>query len=608
MAADALKEAINLIKTGQMIEARKIIEPIIIANPQNIQAWLWEIETWESNEDKIKVMKSCLLHNPDSTLIQKSLTALQNRLTSPGVRDEKVTGPLVEDSSEFFSAASNHDQETPVEPAIEEKMAGQSAESQPQINIQASMDGFTALEDEKYLTVEPCPFCGELIRSGSRVCPTCERVLLATSEPLDKSKKVTEVMPVGELPQEMREPVLPRMNIDFSDLDFGELTDETAIVIEPCPFCGELIKEGSEYCEACGRELKKEESKEPASIPDREKVKWYRRTWVRVLLFIFLMPVWCILTLSESEEKPITKVLAGVISAFFVTLGSLLLFWFLATNSSKANLLNWYRAATGQDQPLPGTILRVEGSVQNPGVEEFGLLELQARVYDQDGNLVGINRQYMGSSVLPEGVPTRFHLDVTPLLSSLGSGLIDQKVLLFDDFSSLNSGWNLAEAEEGSTVLSEGQLKITVNDANFDLWSNPGVNFEDVKIEVDTTKLSGPEDNRVGIQCRYADPDNYYFAIISSDGYYGIGKVVDGAQSILPENGMRPSQTIYAGKAINHIRFDCVGTKLTLYVNGDYVDAVEDNDLIDGDVGLLAGTFKQKGVEVSFDNLLVLTP
>lgn len=58
MVADALKEAINLIKTGQMVEARKIIEPIIIANPQNLQAWLWEIETWRSNENKIKIMQS----------------------------------------------------------------------------------------------------------------------------------------------------------------------------------------------------------------------------------------------------------------------------------------------------------------------------------------------------------------------------------------------------------------------------------------------------------------------------------------------------------------------------------------------------------------------
>lgn len=608
MVADALKEAINLIKTGQMVEARKIIEPIIIANPQNLQAWLWEIETWRSNEDKIKIMQSCLLHNPDAILIQKSMAALQKQLTVAGAKDEKVTGPLVEDSIEFVSLESNLDQEILAEPAEELITAEVRSENQPQINIQASIDGFTALEDETYLTVEPCPFCGELIRTGSRVCPTCERVLLEGSEPLDDSKTVTKVMQVGEVPEDMKTPVLPRINIDLSDLDLGELNDEAAIVVEPCPYCGELIKEGSDSCEACGRELKKEESSVTASVPDRERVKRHRRTWVRILLFIFLMPVWCILALSDSEAKPITKVLAGVISAFFVTLGSLLLFWFLATNSSRANLLNWYRAATRQDQPLPGTILRVEGSIQNPGVEEFGLLEIQAKVYDQDGNLVGISRQYMGSSVLPEGVPTRFHLDVTPLLSSLSGGLNEQKVLLFEDFSVLNSRWNLAQAEEGKTDLNGGQLKITVNEANFDLWSNPGLDYEDVKIEVDATKLSGPEDNRMGIQCRYADPDNYYFAIISSDGYYGIGKVVDGSQTLLPENGMRPSQTIYAGKAVNHIRFDCVGTKLTLYVNGDYVDSVDDNDLIDGDVGLMAGTFKQKGVEVTFDNLLVLTP
>ena len=112
----------------------------------------------------------------------------------------------------------------------------------------------------------------------------------------------------------------------------------------------------------------------------------------------------------------------------------------------------------------------------------------------------------------------------------------------------------------------------------------------------------------MGLQCRYQDPDNYYFAVISSDGYYGIGKVLNGTQTILPDNGMQTSQTIFAGQALNHIRFDCVGTKLTLYVNGDYVNSVDDSDLSKGDIGLLAGSFDQKGVQVSFDNLLVLSP
>ena len=32
----------------------------------------------------------------------------------------------------------------------------------------------------------------------------------------------------------------------------------------------------------------------------------------------------------------------------------------------------------------------------------------------------------------------------------------------------------------------------------------------------------GPDDNDFGIICRYIDDNQFYYAIISSDGYYGI--------------------------------------------------------------------------------------
>ena len=65
--------------------------------------------------------------------------------------------------------------------------------------------------------------------------------------------------------------------------------------------------------------------------------------------------------------------------------------------------------------------------------------------------------------------------------------------------------------------------RILVNMANYDAWANPDdLSFTDVQVEVDATKNGGPDANDFGIICRYTSGDSYYYATISSDGYYGI--------------------------------------------------------------------------------------
>ena len=71
---------------------------------------------------------------------------------------------------------------------------------------------------------------------------------------------------------------------------------------------------------------------------------------------------------------------------------------------------------------------------------------------------------------------------------------------------------------------------------------------------------------------------------------------------------MLPSEDIIQGEGPNVIRADCVGSKLTLYVNGKLLDSQEDAEFMTGDVGLLAGTFSEAGVEVEFDDFSVKVP
>ncbi len=181
-------------------------------------------------------------------------------------------------------------------------------------------------------------------------------------------------------------------------------------------------------------------------------------------------------------------------------------------------------------------------------------------------------------------------------------------VLFQDDFSDSSSGWDQIRESQGVTDYENGQYRIQVLTENTDVWANPGLNFTDVRVEADATKAGGPDDNDFGLICRYQDTNNFYFFIISSDGYGGIGKVKDGEQILIGHTDMPPSDAINQGAATNHIRADCVGSTLTLYANGTQIDQQTDSDYPTGDVGLLAGTYTETGTDILFDNFVVLKP
>jgi hypothetical protein len=184
-------------------------------------------------------------------------------------------------------------------------------------------------------------------------------------------------------------------------------------------------------------------------------------------------------------------------------------------------------------------------------------------------------------------------------------------VYLFrDGFTDTDGGWETVENEFGSTGYYNGAYRIFINQPDYYLWSNPRDQvFIDVRIEVDATKMAGPDTNDIGVICRYKDPGNFYVFSISSDGYYGVSKFINGEEQWI---GMEAPQldnvTIRTGTATNHIRADCIQQKLSLHVNGKHLIDVIDGDLSQGNVGLIAGTWDTPGTDVLFDNFLVIQP
>jgi hypothetical protein len=179
--------------------------------------------------------------------------------------------------------------------------------------------------------------------------------------------------------------------------------------------------------------------------------------------------------------------------------------------------------------------------------------------------------------------------------------------LFFDDFTNPATGWKHFSAAEGTMDYDGSGYRFLVNALQTNFWSTPGKSFKDVRMEVDVAKLGGPDENRIGLLCRFTE-GNYYFFMVSSDGYYTIGKYLGGDATQLGQVEMQYDEAIHTGLAVNHLRADCIGDTLTLYVNGNPVAQAQDADLPEGDVGLLAGTFAQPGVDVIFDNFVVLQP
>jgi hypothetical protein len=181
-------------------------------------------------------------------------------------------------------------------------------------------------------------------------------------------------------------------------------------------------------------------------------------------------------------------------------------------------------------------------------------------------------------------------------------------VLFQDDFTRSSSGWDRYQDEIYFSDYSEGVYRISVFAPNTDAWANPRLDFGDVRIHVDATKQGGPDDNIYGIICRYQDPRNFYFFLISSDGYTGIGVSKDGRRVLASAESMLPSDAVLRGSATNHLRAECIGYDLRLYVNNTLVAQAYGAEWERGDVGLIVGTYEEPGADIYFDNFSVVHP
>ncbi len=181
----------------------------------------------------------------------------------------------------------------------------------------------------------------------------------------------------------------------------------------------------------------------------------------------------------------------------------------------------------------------------------------------------------------------------------------DQLPLFMDDFSDHDNGWKVTVTEHGVVHYDGDSFRILIQEPNVDYWSTPGLSLTDIIMEVDTRKVTGPDNNLYGTTCRWRDRNNYYAFQVSNDGYYGIIKVKDGERIVLSGGQMQTTDLLLKGEKTNHLRADCIGSTLRLYLNWTKLAEVSDTDFTSGDAGLIASTLDESGTDIRFDNFII---
>ena len=124
-----------------------------------------------------------------------------------------------------------------------------------------------------------------------------------------------------------------------------------------------------------------------------------------------------------------------------------------------------------------------------------------------------------------------------------------------------------------------------------------------IEVEVETTRGLGTE--MFGIACRSygtpTAPGRWYDLMVGNDGAFFIAFGKGATYGIL-SSGYGPLPK----PGTNHLRADCIGTTLTLYLNGQLVSTVMHGEAADGLSGIHVRNTERSGAEFIFRNLIVI--
>ena len=202
--------------------------------------------------------------------------------------------------------------------------------------------------------------------------------------------------------------------------------------------------------------------------------------------------------------------------------------------------------------------------------------------------------------------PTDYIPEPTQATGELPDLANDWNETFSDDFDTPNKGnWTIFNE---SAVVSEwrnGRFAFDFNEAMMTATSiTNDLDLSDVVVQMEVYRVGDVIENDMGLVCRYQDQDNYYSMSFGNDDYVTIYKTVAGTWTALFNEFV---DTDLSGD-YHQMTISCIGTELSLFIDGNLMAKVNDSELSTGDVGLISGTYDSVPVVLEFDNFVVYTP
>ena len=202
--------------------------------------------------------------------------------------------------------------------------------------------------------------------------------------------------------------------------------------------------------------------------------------------------------------------------------------------------------------------------------------------------------------------PTDYIPEPTQATGELPDLANDWNETFSDDFDTPNKGnWTIFNE---SAVVSEwrnGRVAFDFNEAMMTATSiTNDLDLSDVVVQMEVYRVGDVIENDMGLVCRYQDQDNYYSMSFGNDDYVTIYKTVAGTWTALFNEFV---DTDLSGD-YHQMTISCIGTELSLFIDGNLMAKVNDSELSTGDVGLISGTYDSVPVVLEFDNFVVYTP
>jgi len=161
-------------------------------------------------------------------------------------------------------------------------------------------------------------------------------------------------------------------------------------------------------------------------------------------------------------------------------------------------------------------------------------------------------------------------------------------ISVLDSFEEVSGYW--AETQQSNFNLTQDDSKFVIEifKEYFTAWALYSDLVLDDAILLTSAVRASEGQGAYGIVFRYQDVNNFYYFWLDDDGYFEIGKRVDG--EFIPLEGPTYSEAILRGGENNKLGLIAAGDIFHAYINFEDVATVIDNEFDKGQLGMMANT------------------